>query len=52
MAGNITAICEQIVYNSDGQLAARGPDPARSVIYSGPRKVTGMVRLVKVPITA
>jgi hypothetical protein len=36
----------------DGQLAARGPDPARGVIHSGPRQVTGLVRLVKVPISA
>jgi hypothetical protein len=25
-----------MVYNSDGQLAARGPDPVRGFIYSGP----------------
>jgi hypothetical protein len=40
-ADNITAIYELIVYSSDGQLAAR------SLIYSGPRQVTGLVRLVK-----
>jgi hypothetical protein len=31
-----------MVYISDGQLVARGPDPARSLIYSGPRQVTGL----------
>jgi hypothetical protein len=41
-----------IVYISDDQLAARGPNPARSLIYSGPRQVTGLVRLVKVSISA
>jgi hypothetical protein len=41
-----------ILYSSDDQLAARGPDPARSLIYSGPRQVTGLVRLVKVSISA
>jgi hypothetical protein len=28
--------------SSDGQLAARGPDPARGLIYSGPRQVTSL----------
>jgi hypothetical protein len=37
---------ETIVYSSDAQLAAR------SLIYSGPRQVTGLVRLVKVSISA
>jgi hypothetical protein len=41
-----------IVYVSDDQLAARGPDPARGLIYSGPHQVTGLVRLVKVSISA
>jgi hypothetical protein len=40
------------VYISDAQLAARGAVPARSLIYSGPRQVTGLVRLVKVSISA
>jgi hypothetical protein len=35
-----------IIWISDGQLAAR------SLIYSGPRQVTGLVRLVKVSISA
>jgi hypothetical protein len=35
-----------IIYVSDGLLAAR------SLIYSGPRQVTGLVRLVKVSIYA
>jgi hypothetical protein len=42
----------QMIYSSDDQLAARGPDPARSLIYSGPRQITGLVRLVKVSISA
>jgi hypothetical protein len=41
-----------IFYASDAQLAARGSDPARGLIYSGPRQVTGLVRLVKVSISA
>jgi hypothetical protein len=47
------AVCElngdatlaSILYISDDQLAARG------FIYSGPRQVTGLVRLVKVSIS-
>jgi hypothetical protein len=35
-----------IFYTSDGQLAARG------LIYSGPRQVTGLVRFVKVSLSA
>jgi hypothetical protein len=30
------------IYSSDAQLAARGPDPARDLIYSGPRQVSGL----------
>jgi hypothetical protein len=38
--------------NNDGQLAACGPNPAGGLIYSGPRQDTGLVRLVKVSISA
>jgi hypothetical protein len=31
-----------MIYISDGQLAARGPNPARGLIYSDPRQVTGL----------
>jgi hypothetical protein len=41
-----------MIYISDDQLAARGPDPARGLIYFGPRRVTGLVRLLKVSISA
>jgi hypothetical protein len=40
------------LYTSDGQLAACGLDSDHSLIYSGPRQVTGFVRLVKVSISA
>jgi hypothetical protein len=51
-ANNLTASYELIVYNSDSQMAARGPDAARSLIYFGHRQVTGFVPLVKVSISA
>jgi hypothetical protein len=38
--------CRYILYISHGQLAARG------LIYSGPHQVTGLVRLVKISISA
>jgi hypothetical protein len=31
-----------IFYISDDQLAARWPDPARGLLYSGPRQVSGL----------
>jgi hypothetical protein len=31
---------------SDGQLAARGPHAARSLIYSGPRQVSDLFKKI------
>jgi hypothetical protein len=39
---NITVIYEPIVYTSDSQMAARGPDPTGGLIYSGPCQVSGL----------
>jgi hypothetical protein len=43
---------QAFVWIIDGQMAAREADPARGLIYSGPRQVAGLVRLVKVSISA
>jgi hypothetical protein len=41
-ADNLTVIYEPIVQTSDGQLAVCRPNPARGLIYSGPRQVLGL----------
>jgi hypothetical protein len=45
-------VAVRIALDQRCKLAARGPDLARGLIYSGPRQVTGLVRLLKVSISA
>jgi hypothetical protein len=42
IVSNCIDILLKMVYSSNGQMAARGPDPASGLIYSGPRQVTGL----------